>query len=144
MAAVFWFVSASVPCWAPLREPTREQTPQPTDRSPPDYLTVATSSTAQPSLGEFRVSVSETKQQETTEQGEFKDRKLLIKVTSAPTVAGRWDSRRPSRGLHTRRQSFIVRHLTHGQTFGDGCEKLCTVCGGPMWATSQVSVMETH
>lgn len=122
--------------------------PQQMDGSPPDCLTVATSSTAQPSLGEFRVSVSETKQQETTEQGEFEDRKLLIKVTSAPTVAGRWDSRRPSRrspGSHgTRRQPFIVRHLTHGQTFGDGCEKLCTVCGGPMWATSQVSVMETH
>lgn len=54
------------------------------DGSPPDCLTVATSSTAQPSLGELRVSVSETKQQETTEQGEFEDRKLLIKVTSAP------------------------------------------------------------
>lgn len=44
----------------------------------------------------------ETKQQETTEQGESEDRKLLIKVTSAPSVAGTCDSRGggvPLRGL---------------------------------------------
>lgn len=35
------------------------------------------------------MNVSETKQQETAEQGELEDRKLLIKVTSAPSMAGR-------------------------------------------------------
>lgn len=34
----------------------------------------------------------ETKQQETTKQGESEDRKLLIKVTSAPSMAGTCDS----------------------------------------------------
>ena len=69
------------------------------DGSPPDRLTVATSSSAQPSLGAFRLNVFETKQQETTEQGEFEDRKLLIKVTSAPSMTGTWDSTGPLGGL---------------------------------------------
>ena len=34
----------------------------------------------------------ETKQQETTKQGVSEDRKLLIKVTSAPSMAGTCDS----------------------------------------------------
>lgn len=87
----------------------------------------------------------ETKQQETTEQGESEDRKLLIKVTSAPSVAGTCDSRgggaskRSPVSHGAGRQPLVVRHLTHGQTFGDGCEELCKVWRPHVGHTPSVS-----
>lgn len=88
-------LSVTLSCWAPLREHvgSRRMAAHLT------CLTVATSSTVQPSLGEFRVNISATKQQETTKKGEFEDRKLLIKVTSAPSMAGGVTVRSPLGGL---------------------------------------------